>query len=461
MKIFLTSILGLFLFCFSSNSFAITDSFTNPEDSYVRESSPDRNFGGGVFLYSDGVSQDPVNGIYGEAVALLKWDLAVIPVNSQVNAVSITLNLTNSSLGTYNLLEQLNSWDENTVNWGDLSTGATTLGTLSEDSPGNVTLNLNPEGIALVQGWVDGSIANNGIAIRTAGTNDGIIIYSKEVGESPPTLEVTYSEASPTLESLQAEINNLKALLAGVTRSETGIHFTGMNVHIENGLGATNGNPEFPYTIQPSNTVVNGLGNLIIGYNEKIDPYNDDGTPVSNKTGSHNIVVGKGHNYSSFGGIVVGLDNIISSSYSSITGGRGNTASSYFTTINGGGGNVASDFYSSINGGYKNEASGIYTNILGGSFNKAQGSYSSISGGTYNITEGIGSSVSGGNLNSTTGSLSSISGGQSNVADEWYSSVAGGTNNTSSGRFSHVSGGSNRTAAGEHDWVAGSLFEDD
>ncbi|RWX46827.1 hypothetical protein H206_03567, partial [Candidatus Electrothrix aarhusensis] len=77
---------------------------------------------------------------------------------------------------------------------------------------------------------------------------------------------------------------------------ENNIYITGANLHIRSGSGATNGN-------------VNGLGNLIVGYNES----NDD-----IKTGSHNLVIGKYHSYSSYGGFVAGYDNQISGIFSSV-----------------------------------------------------------------------------------------------------------------------------------------------
>src|SRR5262249_37592779 len=44
----------------------------------------------------------------------------------------------------------------------------------------------------------------------------------------------------------------------------------GANLHLRNGLGATNGNPAQPFTSNDDLTHTNGLGNLIIGYNESL-----------------------------------------------------------------------------------------------------------------------------------------------------------------------------------------------
>ena len=50
----------------------------------------------------------------------------------------------------------------------------------------------------------------------------------------------------------------------GTTRT---IRISEVNVQIVNGLGATNGNPNFP---DSNSGTVNGLGNLIVGYNEML-----------------------------------------------------------------------------------------------------------------------------------------------------------------------------------------------
>jgi hypothetical protein len=83
---------------------------------------------------------------------------------------------------------------------------------------------------------------------------------------------------------------------------------SGANLRIVNGLGATG--------------TTNGLGNLIVGYNEP----RGGGFPDT-RTGSHTVVVGMQHNFSRFGGIVVGYYNEISGSWASVSGGAGNQTS--------------------------------------------------------------------------------------------------------------------------------------
>ncbi len=106
------------------------------------------------------------------------------------------------------------------------------------------------------------------------------------------------------LAAYDARINALENLLASVTleNSVQDFVFTGVNVHVRSRSGATDG-------------TINGLGNLIVGYNEAR-------TTKSVKSGSHNLVVGRNHNYVSYGGLVAGYQNAVSGLYASVSGGQ-------------------------------------------------------------------------------------------------------------------------------------------
>jgi hypothetical protein len=196
---------------------------------------------------------------------------------------------------------------------------------------------------------------------------------------------------------LEQRVAALEQLLKHFSREDNEVFITGANLHIVNGLGET--------------AFTNGLGNLIVGYNEP-----RSGEEESIRTGSHNVVVGRFHNFSRFGGLVVGS---------------------------------------------RNEISGDFASVSGGSNNIASGARSSVSGGFSNTASGDNASVSAGDHNTASGTDSSVSGGDTNTASGSHASVSGGHLNTASGRFASVSGGFERTAPGEFDWVAGSLFEDE
>jgi hypothetical protein len=241
---------------------------------------------------------------------------------------------------------------------------------------------------------------------------------------------------------------------------------TGANLRIVNGLGATD--------------TVNGLGNLIVGYNE----LRGSGS-IDDRTGSHNMVGGILNNFSSFGGLVVGAGNEISGMFASVSGGALNTASGLWSSVSGGSENTASDNNSSVSGGNRNTASNQWSSVSGGIVNTASGvgssvsggagnraggppgaplgagPFSSVSGGGSNTASGIMSSVCGGGANTASDSVASISGGLFNTASGTFSSVSGGADNTAGGDHSSVSGGINRSAPGLNHWAAGHFFADD
>ena len=84
------------------------------------------------------------------------------------------------------------------------------------------------------------------------------------------------------------------------------IIFKGCNIEINNGSGTT--------------ATVNGLGNLTVGYNES------RGSGHDQRGGSHNVVVGSRHNFSGYGGLVVGYENETSGTYATVNGGSENVA---------------------------------------------------------------------------------------------------------------------------------------
>lgn len=95
--------------------------------------------------------------------------------------------------------------------------------------------------------------------------------------------------------------------------------FTGVNVHIRSGSGSTG-----------DGGTATGLGNLVVGYNAL--PIQGAGQRI----GSHNIIGGDGNSFSSFGGLVFGLQNTIGNSYAAILGGESNQAVGFASSILGG-----------------------------------------------------------------------------------------------------------------------------
>jgi len=162
--------------------------------------------------------------------------------------------------------------------------------------------------------------------------------------------------------------------------------FSGCNVFVNDGSGSTEG--------MVTNAAGDGLGNLIIGYNEKGHRAASD---PDIRTGCHNLIVGEDNNYTAFGSLVAGRFSNSNGAISSICGGYGNTTSQTYTAILGGFANRAIGNVSSICGGRLNitDAASDSAVILGGYQNLTSNNFAVIAGGNY-ITQSVLGGWSGG-----------------------------------------------------------------
>ena len=196
------------------------------------------------------------------------------------------------------------------------------------------------------------------------------------------------------------------------------LRLTGVNLQIVNGLGATNGNPDDPTSVDPEFTETNGVGNVIVGYNELASGY---GT----RRGSHNVVVGSQLAYHRFAGLVSGHRSTIEGAYASVSGGRG-------------------------------RAKGTYASVCGGD-GDAIGEYATVSGGLSGVASGVGATVSGGDNNEAAGPQAAITGGEGNYAIGYASTITGGNGNVTTSPLSVISAGEALTTLDTHGWAACSL----
>lgn len=234
-----------------------------------------------------------------------------------------------------------------------------------------------------------------------------------ELEERVAALEQQTAALVAAVEALEAENDDLRERVGAVegtvsplTHDDAGDRLVveGVNLEIVNGTGSTHTSP-------------NGLGNLIVGYNEQRPT-----GPPAERTGSHNVVVGDRHAWTHWGGIVVGIHNSILNDWTSVTGGRDNIASGEDATVS---------------GGYTNVASGRQSSVSGGHLNNAGGFQAAISGGLENQASGIRASVSGGQHNHANGAVSSVSGGEQNTAGAGHSSILGGFGHTVDTAYGH------------------------
>jgi hypothetical protein len=184
--------------------------------------------------------------------------------------------------------------------------------------------------------------------------------------------------------ALEAKLSKVSYHADGLNGEPT-LKISGANLQIVNG--------------KPDTTRVNGLGNLIVGYD--ID--------AGASTDPHDIIVGDEQTFTSYGGIIAGSRNKLSAPRS-VAFGFGNTAG---------------------------------------------GDLSSVTAGDFNTATGIGSSITGGAYGTATGVVSSITGGYRNAVEGEWGTVSGGTTNAVAGKYAAAGGGQGNRAQGEKSWVGG------
>ena len=180
-------------------------SYLGTRDTYISENNVNSNYGTSGVLLADG--SDP-SGL--DKRTLLYWDLATqLPPNAVIQAASITIDATNPG-GVYRIYDVLQPWEEDEATWniyatssswetagvdGSTDRGSDVLGVVSMSGTGSLTVQLNAAGVAVVQGWVDGSQANRGLLVADDSSTNGLDFLSREdaTPSSRLLLRVDYS----------------------------------------------------------------------------------------------------------------------------------------------------------------------------------------------------------------------------------------------------------------------------
>ena len=187
--------------------------YLGTRDTVLSQYDPNANFGSIVAVYVDG---DDPSGSDNDLSTLLYWDISAIPAGSTVREVSITLNVFNSSIHSYQVYEMRRDWFESESTWnlynstnvweisgalGSQDRGSTAFSSFSPDGTGAYVINLPSEAVALVQSWVDNPTNNHGFIIANGSVTDGADFDSREasIAITRPKLTVHYSEDQLTL----------------------------------------------------------------------------------------------------------------------------------------------------------------------------------------------------------------------------------------------------------------------
>ena len=171
-----------------------TAGYAGTRDAALLEDVPNTPFGSDTALFVDG--DDPPRSAR-DALALLRWDVSTISFGAIVESAEITIEVTDTSQGSYGIYELLAPWIESAVTWnqagagtqwevpgaqGAQDRGATLLGSVDASRSGSQTFVLNADGVAVVQGWIDDATSNHGLVIADPSTTDGLDFASREDG---------------------------------------------------------------------------------------------------------------------------------------------------------------------------------------------------------------------------------------------------------------------------------------
>ncbi len=144
------------------------------DDSYVQLSSPTTNFGAKTELIVDNPG----------TTSFLRFNLSSLPsgiTGATVTRASLRIFVTNvSSAGSFDVYRVNGAWTERTITFNKRPALGTVIATAVPVSVSNKNQYLEVDVTAAVQDWVNGALANNGIALVTNSSLLNVSFDSKE-----------------------------------------------------------------------------------------------------------------------------------------------------------------------------------------------------------------------------------------------------------------------------------------
>ena len=177
------------------------DGYTGGADAEIRESEADTNRGTEPTMEAGGDAG-------GELISLFRWGNISVPAGRALVDAWFTMNVTETFFAfgldsnPFEVFRVLRDWSEEEVTWNEFrdnqgwqSGGAKgtddrgpLVGKLNANETGSIVIvaagptmiQLNADGISMVQEWIDDPAANNGILVATGELNDTVGFDSKE-----------------------------------------------------------------------------------------------------------------------------------------------------------------------------------------------------------------------------------------------------------------------------------------
>ena len=187
-----------------------TISLPASDDTWLDSGNPTTNNVNDTLLYFDGDPDD--TGV------LMRWDFSSLPSGAMLQSAPIlTLDFVDQSVNSYEIYEMTQTWDASSATWnhydgtnswpggaGAFGDRGAQIGATAGDNALKNNITFNTAGQTLVQNWIDGTTANNGLLIADySGATDGGDIYY----HSHLTLDYC---ATPTALQLISAESNLK-----------------------------------------------------------------------------------------------------------------------------------------------------------------------------------------------------------------------------------------------------------
>jgi len=246
----------------SSNPGSVTMCSVAVRDAYINQEHPDENRGSETDLK---VKPDAGK----ERRSLIAFDLDSIPTGSNITDAALWLYEDNHKDNQTVFVHYVTGdWDESQVTWAE-SSASTSWTTPGGDFDATVIASFAPDSdgvyreidiTSVVQDWVNGTLANYGLMLRSTGANGEVKFKSREEGnsEKQPRLCVTYE--------LPPSGNQAPTVDAGPNQT---IAFPGKVV-----LSATvtdDGEPDPPGAVAITWTQVTGPGTVTFGDPSAVD----------------------------------------------------------------------------------------------------------------------------------------------------------------------------------------------